>query len=73
MKVLTKNEYYTAMAHYLIASQHEKIVTKHVEEAAAVLGSDNWLTDFVYQGEEGTKENFDLLLEKEGIIVEDDE
>lgn len=73
MKTLTKDEYYTAMAHYLIASQHEKVVTKHVDEAAAVLGSDGWLTDFIYQGEEGTKKNFDRILEKEGIIVGGDE
>ena len=70
MKALTPNEYYTALAFYIIASQAQHEARKFDEKLEKLVG-DAALGDAIYNPENcGTKEEFDAVIQKRGIEVD---
>ena len=71
MKILSFVEYYIAIAFYLIAHKAQKEVQKHEKYLIQLFGDSSPIIDSIYSPDsEGTKEEFDELLSKNGFTVD---
>ena len=74
MKTITQEQYYLALAYYLVASKAQSEVRKYQEMISDTLGDDggaDTLGDAIYDPDKkGNKKEYDDLLFHSGVTIE---
>lgn len=73
-KIISKHTYYAALGTFIVAVQKQRQADRFEADANKLLGADNGshLSDAIYDYEiMGTVEEFDEVLRKMDIIIED--